>query len=88
MFGITDGKETKPGEWAEIPPIPDNDSKITFCTCDTNGTYFIVICENETVYFRGTYLLLTLDQLSAIIPRYSHVQDMHLYNTLMLSMHL
>ena len=54
MFGITDGKETKPGEWAEIPSIPDNDSKITFCTCDTNGTYFIVVCENETVYFRGT----------------------------------
>ena len=54
VFGITDGKETKPGEWAEVPPIPDNDSKIAYCTCDTNGTYFIVVCENETVYFRGT----------------------------------
>ena len=54
VFGITDSKETKPGEWAEVPPIPDNDSKITYCTCDTNGTYFIVVCENETAYFRGT----------------------------------
>ena len=54
VFGVTDSKETKPGEWVEVPPIPDNDSKITYCTCDTNGTYFIVVYENEAVYFRGT----------------------------------
>jgi len=54
VFGITENKETKAGEWAEVPPLPEADSKIIHCTCDTNGTYFIVICENETVYFSGT----------------------------------
>jgi len=54
VFGITENKETKAGEWAEVPPLPEADSKIIHCTCDTNGTYFIVVCENETIYFSGT----------------------------------
>ena len=51
VFGIT-AKNAQRGKWEEVP-LPEKSMKVEHCSCNTAGTFSLVVSDKGAVYFGG-----------------------------------
>ena len=52
VFGLT-GSDVPKGEWHTLE-LPDKGAKVGHCSCDSSGSFCLVVSDKGVVYFGGT----------------------------------